>query len=619
MLYLPVYWTPVIEGKMNTEEALNALLENKNSIDALKIEMTGNDSGFENLINHIKDNPVTVQSLTLTFEDEFDESFTETEAAEREEIITTRCNAIDELVSVLNNVSELRKFELKSAVSDYSLVPLLDHTTLANLEHLTITNEAIERDIDPKVINSKHFFNNFLPNYLEKNPNLTSLEFDDVHLNITASNYPKLKNAIIKHPNLVTFLSTKDGFGGGPSLSIDEDVTNALKEKVTQTPEARAEEKLTQLSNTIGTIKNHIKHRTIKSDFYNMSSALNILQAQWSKPDFPVEPERLARIQNRLNPYNRYADLIWKTAECLDMRSTLVSGDSFALERFNKKSSFELKAEMLKITPETDTKKLSDLLEAHEAITGPIYEKNILALDEKGNNGLMRAINDELDNDDFIGPVLSVIKKLKPHQQSQMFNQVNKDKKNILKLAKGDQVVLLVEAIISSPMELNAKYSLIKNSLNKKTIEKFNTSEIFDLSWQIDIAGILNNVNKELPKDNANVQSLNSAFRTFETSAKKKNDFNALKNSWESAIETAHKDGSLKGHPQMKDVLKTALLILSVVGIAYLAYKGVKNASQHRSAFFPSKKEEQVNRLEDLLHDKLDKEQPAEEPKGGKP
>lgn len=96
-------------------------------------------------------------------------------------------------------------------------------------------------------------------------------------------------------------------------------------------------------------------------------------------------------------------------------------------------------------------------------------------------------------------------------------------------------------------------------------------------------------------------KDLHGALKTYKNSTFGRDNWIILQSSWTKTINEVRGTAAIQGLPGVISVLKTLLLILSVIGIVYLSYQARKNTMQNRSAFFPSTKESVVNTLQDLL------------------
>ena len=89
---------------------------------------------------------------------------------------------------------------------------------------------------------------------------------------------------------------------------------------------------------------------------------------------------------------------------------------------------------------------------------------------------------------------------------------------------------------------------------------------------------------------------------TYKSSEKTVLDLNEFKTAWNSKIKKARTTDAIKGQPDVMGVLKTMLLVLSVIGIVFLSYQANENKKINRSMFFPSTNEKIVNAMQDIAN-----------------
>jgi hypothetical protein len=214
---------------------------------------------------------------------------------------------------------------------------------------------------------------------------------------------------------------------------------------------------------------------------------------------------------------------------------------------------------------------------------------------------------------DAVVPILNAMLRLQPHQQEMILTQVTNAKQNILMMAAGfnpDAIVPILKAIHLSKMDVQKKYLLLKNALKNNPENDAIKIAFTQLNWEKEVRDLLNQIKLDEPKDKRSVvnpdlpqmvlfNSLTRDLDTYLNSSKSPKDLKVFHAAWNNTITEARQNKSLAANGSVMEILKTLLLIVSVVGMIYLAYKAGQNNAKNRSLFFPGTLEKKINTLQD--------------------
>ena len=184
-------------------------------------------------------------------------------------------------------------------------------------------------------------------------------------------------------------------------------------------------------------------------------------------------------------------------------------------------------------------------------------------------------------------------------------------------------VPYFIETIASlNALSIEEKYSQIIKLINNVSksysnqLKKENQNVIriiLDMkiaTWEKDIKQLLENL-KPAQSDNTNYiinsnspqsllyRDLDSALSLYLNSHRTKEDLKLFHDEWNYKINEARTSGQFNNQVQIGDVLTSIALILSIIGIIYLAYQAGKNQARNRSLFFPGVFEKKLNKLQD--------------------
>ncbi len=219
--------------------------------------------------------------------------------------------------------------------------------------------------------------------------------------------------------------------------------------------------------------------------------------------------------------------------------------------------------------------------------------------------------------------LLQTIATLEKEQRDKILNQIKyyywSGEKNLLE--QQAFLVLILEAVIGLPITLNKKYKFVLNIhhalLHTQTLK---VPVVINNVWQKDIATIMDELEQyTIQREALGIQEkyadkhfiltkklcndINNVFSRFLESNQSSEAFERCRISMTRCIRAAQRSDVLNGAPQLKKILKTAFLVLSVVGIIYLLYKTTRKKPNYRSQFFPSTKEAPSNTLKKSTED----------------
>jgi len=234
-------------------------------------------------------------------------------------------------------------------------------------------------------------------------------------------------------------------------------------------------------------------------------------------------------------------------------------------------------------------------------------------LNHNGENVFMLAAHSQPS---AVEPLLNIIKKLKPTDQADILKQRNSSGDNALTLAalyQPSNILPIIQMILSlSELAIDEKYNMIKKSLNSPSfsLDKYPKILHFKLIGDMDelVARLKPanslDINYQLNPNSPQMllyTALHDELERYKKSTYGQDAWVTFQSSWNKTINEARGTAAIQGLPEVASLLKTMLLVLSVIGIVYLAYQAGKNTIQNRSAFFQSANESTVNSLQDLL------------------
>ena len=203
-----------------------------------------------------------------------------------------------------------------------------------------------------------------------------------------------------------------------------------------------------------------------------------------------------------------------------------------------------------------------------------------------------------------VASLLEAIKTLSLEQQAQVFLQTNNDSLNVLMLVAIHQPSVLeplLEAILSSPIEVAKKYDMVKKAYEHNSdMELPVMSAAIKMAWQNDIANILKRL--KTYKNDAHEKlsliekkyikilynDLNGAFCELLKSNQTHKDFHCYRDAWIDDIYKVNSCVVLSKLPGVLKILDESLSIVLGVDNVYLMCEETNQVSKNRSLFFSS-------------------------------
>ncbi len=249
------------------------------------------------------------------------------------------------------------------------------------------------------------------------------------------------------------------------------------------------------------------------------------------------------------------------------------------------------------------------------------YKESILTqVDSSGYNPLMLAV---IYQPEIVQEILASMKDLTAQQLSGIYTQADNSSRTALHLALGNNqnaATSILEAIALSNINIDVKYGQLKSGLSKMPRRFTPSPAILEAFWEKELLDLLEQLK---PTEDTQFSAAEDQQKTlylklkddcdkFLISPRKHKDIMKFHHSWNHEIDEFRKEHASAGSAQFKHVLTLMLLVLSVVGIIYIAYQAGKNYAKNRSLFFPSALEEQINKIQDKANLAVSKEGEAQ-------
>ena len=260
-------------------------------------------------------------------------------------------------------------------------------------------------------------------------------------------------------------------------------------------------------------------------------------------------------------------------------------------------------------------KQQAEILLAQEATDGTTSGKyNTFEYDSNiaGNNILMHAIDRNLGLG-VVEQILMAIKLLPEEQQAELLMQKNHHKQDVIGMPAyhGLQAKKLIFSAVMefSAVDVNIKYALLKEGIDAGLPEKMisNPGVVRDI-WEGDLKVLLARLQSNLSKSTMEYDQRKSSinfynklqndFDNYLSTPKNPSDVRELIHAWELNINDALAKEPIQSKSAFVEFLKTALLVLSVVGIFYLACQAGKNTTKNQSQFFIGEKGSILSQLQ---------------------
>ena len=169
---------------------------------------------------------------------------------------------------------------------------------------------------------------------------------------------------------------------------------------------------------------------------------------------------------------------------------------------------------------------------------------------------------------------------------------------------------LIFSAVMEfSAVDVNIKYALLKEGIDAGLPEKMisNPGVVRDI-WEGDLKVLLARLQSNLSKSTMEYDQRKSSinfynklqndFDNYLSTPKNPSDVRELIHAWELNINDALAKEPIQSKSAFVEFLKTALLVLSVVGIFYLACQAGKNTTKNQSQFFSGEKGSILSQLQ---------------------